>query len=149
MNELPEAIPDFRVLLELSPEELASKILFILRNRNAGMFHPGNLQSELWARTATGLPHYPRERERDINQAVSEAFAWLQAQGLIVAAPDTNGQNGWRVLSRRARSMETVADFTNYKMARLLPRESCIPRFRSQSGARSCGASLTLLRFRQ
>jgi hypothetical protein len=32
-----------------------------------------------------------------------EAWAWLEAQGLLVPAGDTNDRNGGRVLSRRAR----------------------------------------------
>jgi hypothetical protein len=33
MNELPRIIPDVQVLLALTPEELAEKILFILKKR--------------------------------------------------------------------------------------------------------------------
>jgi hypothetical protein len=50
----------------------------------------------------SGQPQYLRQNENEINLALSEAWAWLQAQGLIV--PDMeNGQHGWLVLSRRAR----------------------------------------------
>ncbi len=41
MIELPTAIPDPDVLLALEPEELAAKILFLIRGRtDAGMFKP-------------------------------------------------------------------------------------------------------------
>ena len=59
--------------------------------------------------------------------AVREAWAWLEAQGLIVPAEDINGQNGWRVLSRRARRFENEAEFTDYKVARVLPKELLHP----------------------
>jgi hypothetical protein len=36
MNELPGIIPEAQVLLELEPEELTGKILFILRGRSGG-----------------------------------------------------------------------------------------------------------------
>lgn len=42
-------------------------------------------------------------------------------------AAGMNGQNGWCVLSRRARRFEDEAEFTNYRGARLLPREMLHP----------------------
>lgn len=102
------------MLLALAPEELAVKMLFILRNRSGdGIFHPNNEQIE----------KYPSNRRREVSLALTEAWAWLQAQGLVVPAEGINGNNGFLRLSRRARSMETEADFTGFKVARLLPRE--------------------------
>ena len=37
------------------------------------MFHPGNLQSELWGGLKRGCRIYPRERERDINRIFAAA----------------------------------------------------------------------------
>src|SRR5438445_10930613 len=99
MYELPRVIPDVQMLLALGPEELGAKMLFLLRNRSDAMFHPGNLQNELW--NGFHQPRYPREYENEVGLALAEAWAWLQAQGLVVPAADTNGQNGWRHLSRR------------------------------------------------
>ena len=60
------------------------------------------METETQSIFTTGQPQYPRQNENEINLALSEAWAWLQAQGLIV--PDMeNGQYGWLVLSRRAR----------------------------------------------
>jgi hypothetical protein len=99
---LPRTIPGVKMLLALGPEELASTILFLLKKRNEAKFHTGNLQKELWGHYTSGQPQYPRQNENEINLALSEAWVWLQAQGLIV--PDMeNGQYGWLVLSRRAR----------------------------------------------
>jgi uncharacterized protein (TIGR02391 family) len=64
----------------------------------------------------------------DVNLALAEAWAWLEAQGLIVPASGSNGNNGWRVLSRRARKMETEAEFASFKVARLLPKELLHPK---------------------
>lgn len=47
--ELPNAIPDVDVLLALEPEELAGKMLFLLRARAQRMCHVGTLRSELWS----------------------------------------------------------------------------------------------------
>ena len=122
MYELPRTIPDVQMLLALAPEELAATVLFLLKKRTEAKFHTGNLQRELWGHSTSGQPAYPRQRENEINLALAEAWAWLQAQGLIV--PDMeNGQYGWLQLSRRARAMESEADFKSFKVANLLPKE--------------------------
>jgi uncharacterized protein (TIGR02391 family) len=121
MNDLLREIPDVAVLLALEPEELAAKMLFFLRKRNEPMYILNNLEGELWERG--NQSPYPAEKRSAVGLALSEAWAWLEAQGLLVPASDTNGRNGWRVLSRRARKMETEAEFASYKVARLLPKE--------------------------
>jgi hypothetical protein len=132
MYDLPTAIPDVNVLLALEPEELGAKILFLLKRRleqpnqmggNNGMFILGNLENELWQPSHVNPPRYPREKQPQISLALVEAWAWLEAQGLLVPAGDTNGRNGWRVLSRRAQKIQTEAEFASYKVARLLPKE--------------------------
>lgn len=128
MYELAKSIPDTDVLLALEPEELGAKLLFLLRNRTfqLNMFLPSNLNDELWP--STHIPGqttpYPHDRREGIELALMEAWAWLEAQGLIVAAPGTNGHNGWRVLSRRAKRFENEAEFTQYAVARMLPKQA-------------------------
>ena len=128
MLQLPQVIPDPDLLLALEPEELAAKLLFLVRQRQDGEFHPANLQNELGGDPSRGQPGYPPHRVKEIGDALTEAWAWLEAQGLVVPAHGTNGQNGWRRLSRRARRMESEADFASFKIARLLPREILHPK---------------------
>lgn len=66
-----------------------------------------------------GYPHY---RQAEIQVAFVEAWSWLEAQGLVVREPGTNGQNGWRRLSRRARKFEAESDFAGFTAARMLPK---------------------------
>ena len=82
MFQLRQAIPDPDVLLALEPEELAAKLLFLIRRRQdlADHFNAGNLDSELWQRNFD-QPSYPRERQAEISLAIAEAFAWLEAPG--------------------------------------------------------------------
>jgi uncharacterized protein (TIGR02391 family) len=119
-----QAIPDVDVFLALEPEELGAKLLFLIRQRfpDGGMFTPRSFENEIWEQQMYGPQIYPRERRPAIALAFSEAWAWLEAQGLVVPAPDTNGVNGFRVLSRRARKFESEAEFANYAVARTLPR---------------------------
>lgn len=132
MLELLNDVPDPQVLISLEPEELGSKLLFLLRKRTFqnNLFHPNNLESEIWQ-----TPPYPGQEGRysghlrdAISLALAEAWAWLEAQGLIVRAPGTNGQNGWRILSRRANRFASEAEFTHYAVARSLPKNALHPR---------------------
>jgi hypothetical protein len=115
MYELPQVIPDVEVLLALEPEELGAKLLFLLRRRKfqTGTFLSSTLNDELWPQTT--IPNqqtgYPRERRDAIDLALIEAWAWLEAQGLIVSAGGMNGPHGWRRSSRRARRFESEAEF--------------------------------------
>jgi uncharacterized protein (TIGR02391 family) len=126
MRELMTAIPEVEALLALEPEELGAKLLFLIRARQEwreGMFTLNGLTSELWPFPPIG-PVYPRQRESEILLALREAWAWLEAQGLIVPAEEPNGRNGFRVLSRRARKFENPAEFGNYSVARRLPKDT-------------------------
>jgi hypothetical protein len=128
MLQLLTAIPDPAVLLALEPEELGAKILFLIRGRHdAAQFNVGNLRMELWNLQHGGPTPYPRNLKPEIDLAVAEALAWLEAQGLIVPAEGMNGNNGWRHLSRRARKFQDEAEFANYAVARRLPKEVLHP----------------------
>lgn len=128
MYELSQAIPDVDFLLALEPEELGAKILFLLQKRTfqRNMFMPDQLNAELWpaARMPGQQAPYPSNRRDAIEIALTEAWAWLEAQGLIIPAPDINGRNGWRTLSRRAQRFENENEFAQYAVARMFPRES-------------------------
>jgi hypothetical protein len=92
----------------------AAKSFFLLRQRGEQMFHPGNFQNELSGDLSCGQPGYPPHRIKEIGLALAEAWAWLEAQGLIAPEDGINGRNGFRRLSRRARRMESEADFASF-----------------------------------
>jgi hypothetical protein len=125
--ELTQIMPDPNVLLALEPEELGTKLLFLLRRRSfpQNIFHPGSLNGELWPLTLPGQQTgYPTNLHQQIEIALAEAWAWLESQGLIVPAPDMNGRNGWRLLSRRAKRFESETEFARYSVARTLQRDA-------------------------
>lgn len=127
MIELSRAIPDADVLLALQPEELGAKLLFLVRQREGeGHFNPGNYLSEMSGQGGSA-PAYPRGRLPDVELACIEAWSWLQAQGLVVPEPGSNGNNGWRQLSRRARQFENEEDFAGFAAAQSLPRSILHP----------------------
>jgi uncharacterized protein (TIGR02391 family) len=128
MRKLIESIPDVTAVLALEPEELASKIL-VLIGPGAGRFHPGNSIGGIWSSNIGLLPPDEwQQQEKEVNLALTEAFAWLEAQGLIVPEPGMNGQSGWRLLSRRARRFQNEADFHSFAAARRLQKDSLHPK---------------------
>lgn len=122
MGDLTTAIPDVTALLALEPEELGAKILFLARRRyGEKTFVPGNYASELLGQFG-GAGGYPANSESEVQLAIIEAWAWLEAQGLVVPEPGMNGQNGWRRLSRRARRFENEEEFAGFASARMMPK---------------------------
>ena len=136
--------PIMRYCSPLNPRNWGRNYCFLLRWRAARdhqeTFHPKNLRCELWPHTQLPNQHtsYPRDRQNAVGLALAEAWAWLEAQGLIVPDAGANGQNGWRRLSRRARRFESEAEFANYAAARMLHREAVHPKIADRFGTRSC-----------
>jgi uncharacterized protein (TIGR02391 family) len=123
MTSLPELIPDVGFLLAMEAEELAATMLPILaRNRQHAGVHLGNYGRSLFLPNMGGH-RYDNSSENQILLAVSEAWNWLEVQGLLIPTPGTNGANGWRVLSRKAETLTTSASVKNFAKSRHLRRE--------------------------
>lgn len=72
---------------------------------------------------------FPRQRNQEVERAIFEAWAWLEAQGFLIWADMTNGANGFRVLSRRAAQI-SIERFHDFAAALALPREIIHPSIR-------------------
>jgi uncharacterized protein (TIGR02391 family) len=128
MTSLPELIPDVDFLLAMETEELAATLLPILaRARQHAGVHPNDYRNSLFLPNIGGHK-YDDRRQREIDLAVTEALSWLETQGLLIPASGTNGQYGWRVLSRKAERLQTAADVKNFAKSRHLRREILNPR---------------------
>jgi uncharacterized protein (TIGR02391 family) len=130
-------IPDLDTLLGMEPEELGAHLLMAIREEirppNQPMVHPNNHLSGL-SRRLLGLAYdapLPREREDEVHRAMTEAWAWLEAQGLLVPGDRWNGGSGWRVPSRRAMRFSGVDEFVPYAVARRLDPTILHPRIRA------------------
>jgi uncharacterized protein (TIGR02391 family) len=99
------------------------------RQQNEGGWvpHLGNILTEPFIKRSDGVTPYPYQYREQVGLALSEAWSWLEAQGLLVPAP--NQQQGFRVMSRRAKAFADSRDFTNFAVARRLPKEALHPRF--------------------
>jgi len=136
MRQLVEAIPDVDALLALEPEELGAKLLFLARKHldtsslgNQRQLHKQQFASdELFPHPGARYgdpnprPAYPQEKRDQVIQAITEAWVWLEVQGLVI--PVDNSGSGWRVLSRRARRFESEQEFARYEVGRRLPKDA-------------------------
>ncbi|MBM3564128.1 MAG: TIGR02391 family protein [Alphaproteobacteria bacterium] len=122
MYELASSIPDIDTILALEPEELGCLLTQPSAHR---LFLCHQAQIEPFAAHIVGA--YPGNRIDEFVLAYAEAWAWLEAQGLLVPAPGANGTNGWRVLSRRAQKFENEEDFAKFAAARRLPKDALHP----------------------
>jgi hypothetical protein len=97
---LADVVPDGDVLVALEPEQLGLRILQVLATRS---LHTGPLRLGLFLDSAlNGYSSYPRRDQ--IGQAIREAWAWLEGQGLLLQDPRYM-PGEMRVLSRKARRL--------------------------------------------
>jgi uncharacterized protein (TIGR02391 family) len=111
-------VPDADVLLQLAPEELGKALLHVARSnlQNGGLFNPQ------YVAEVPGQPWYPAHRRDEIDIALAEGWAWLRQNMLLVPAPGMNGNNGWLILSRRAKAILNDSDFDAFRAAAEFPR---------------------------
>jgi hypothetical protein len=104
--EITQLIPDPNVLVKLEPEELAGKLLFVLRKKtsNAGKHHLGNSMREFWITTPGHRHPYESSDHALVELAIAEAWAYLEAQGLLIPSPE-DAMHGWLTCVGNSRSL--------------------------------------------
>lgn len=126
MPPFARMLPDVDLLVTMEPEELAASILMAIpemAKSNQDMVSRPNLLSSLFAVGNDGQAAFPTASRDAVEQAVTEAWVWLEVQGLLIPAPGMNGQNGWRKLSRRASKIKDKRDFQQFSATRFLRKE--------------------------
>lgn len=126
MHSVYLKFPNPSVFLAMEPEELGWHILQFLA-ADEGPFHCGNECSEPQA-------NYPQlfayaGFEKQAQGAMIEAFAWLQAQCLVVPADPHFGQS---VVSRRGRKLAKTVSATDFVMSQNFPKALVHPLIREK-----------------
>ena len=128
MSLMSKVFPPEDVALEMEPEELAVPLLECLcqfeETKSTGMLnrYTFTLQSNL---QGYGWNNYD-----EIAKAISEAWVWLEKEGLIAPAPAKTGD--WIFITRRGHKFRQTADVRNYRAASLLPDKTLDPRLASK-----------------
>lgn len=126
MNIIKDVFPPYEVAINLEPEELAVSVIECLslfkKQGNPSMLHRGNFTS--WQT----FQDYCEQQDQygKITEAVSEAWIWLEREGLIAPKP---GQEYRDVIfiTRRGRTFSESGDINKFKSASLLPPEKLDP----------------------
>ncbi|MDG5487690.1 TIGR02391 family protein [Sphingomonas sp. BGYR3] len=113
VQRLARRIPDGQDVLELEPEELAGVILRALVE-DGGDVHLHNFINGL--RQMSEI--YPRQLTQQLEEAIAEAWSWMEAQSLIASKGDS-----WQFVTRRGRAVASQVAFADFRKACLLPRE--------------------------
>jgi uncharacterized protein (TIGR02391 family) len=126
MTTFSTVIPDVDYLLSMEAEEFASHLLQLLAAlRQNKMVHLSNVNSTLF-KLYPHSPGYNDPRTDEIR--VTEAWNWLELQGLLVPAPDINGANGFRMFSRRAEKMISADAVKKYARSRRIEKRRLHPK---------------------
>jgi len=109
---LADHIPDVEVLLALEPDELGLRMLPVLarwkrhEQLELGTFFNITLgHPQAPANSSVAHSRYPQVRRNEIEQALGEAWAWLEGAALLIPSREYIGAHTIRVLSRRAQQL--------------------------------------------
>jgi len=109
---------DSDALLALEPEELAGYLFEYLNQLPPAEQDSLNMHTML---TPSRLgPYYPT-RTREIINALAEAWAWLEREGLLVPIPAAIGGHWHHIITRRGKRLRHRGDVESFATARLLP----------------------------
>lgn len=120
MPSIQSLLPDHEELLGLEPEELAGYLMEVLNSEGA----PFNLSRHNFL-LPDRLSAYPPERVDEIRMALTEAWVWLEREGLL--APTPGEQPGWYFVTRRGKKLKHHTDLEAMRKADLLPRRLLHP----------------------
>ena len=117
IQRLARRIPSAEEVLELQPEELGGVILRAIVE-DGGQIHLHNFINGLRQMDQV----YPPSFTEQLEQAIGEAWGWMEAQGLIASKGDT-----WQFVTRRGKAVASQQAFADFRKASLLPKELLHP----------------------
>lgn len=135
MHRLNELIPHAEELCALEPDELALRMLPVLANWRrqypSNTLTLGELLHIVAGNPARGIEgQYPLNTSEAVQDALAEAWTWLEGAALLVPDRRFMGNHGVRVLSRRAQRLAREPNARKIFGARLIPKEALHPSIR-------------------
>jgi len=129
-RSLSSLIPDASHLLYLEVEELAGVLLLHLNSYegvsgNSVYQNGGISRHNVFNTLSSARPPEFGNQQRDVEQVLIEAWAWLQSAGLLVEKASSGG--GWFFISRRGKKITSGADLASYRKAQILPKDQIHP----------------------
>ncbi len=131
METLFSLFPTAEALLEMTPEDLAPILLRLARNhrQSGAMFSPESVPQ---ITTGTGMAAtnefgYPYHTKAKVQARLAETWEYLRREGYIMPAADTNGRNGYMMLTTDGESIASQEDFDRIRAARAFPKSLLHP----------------------
>src|SRR5262249_4201186 len=128
-----DLLPDADAVLALEPDELGLRILQVLTHWPK---HFNNIELGAFTKSALGDPeyphsyHYPAPQRGALEQAIREAWFWLEGAALLIPAPGFSGVNTMRILSRLAEKLAREPDPRRALTVRRLTKDALHPKIR-------------------
>jgi len=123
---LVDIVPDPDLVVTMAPEDLGLILLRIAKScqQSDGLFHESiaNGHGRNGFGSGPDAKRYPREKEALVSAALSEAWAWLRSERLVLPAEGTNGQIGHMQFGRRATELLDGKNFSSYRSASEFPK---------------------------
>jgi uncharacterized protein (TIGR02391 family) len=116
-----DKVPNVEDLLALQPEELAGILLEELTGNGAQ--RPLDLNRSNLLNSDVYVHGYPADRHADVRNALSEAWSWLEREGLLTHNHRHQGVWGWYMVTRRGMQVRNVDGLRGYRNANVLPRQ--------------------------
>jgi uncharacterized protein (TIGR02391 family) len=122
-------VPNADDLLSLEVEEVAWILLAHLKslgnNSGDGVVSQGRVSPYNFFNFLGQHPEYAG-RQGEVNEALQEAWSWLEHEGFLVQDP-SQPSSPWFFFSRRGRKLQSREAFEAYRRAGLLPRAQLHP----------------------
>ncbi len=115
MVSLMDFFPNAEAFLAAGPEDLGLVLLRVVQGERQSKVHESTFLMPLWNANNAG---YPRHMKEPVERIFAEAWQWLQNEGLLMPAPDSNG---WYCLTRKGVALQSNADLNAYRHGNLLP----------------------------
>ena len=121
-------VPNPDDLLALEVEELAGVLVTHLNshdsNVHTGVVQLGRVNQYNFFNNLHQHPDYPG-RQPEVSQALLEAWAWLEGEGILIRDADQTGHSFF--FSRRGKRLRSREDLSAYRKASLLPKGQLHP----------------------
>ena len=129
MPSLSEVIPDFDLLVTMKPHDLAPVLLRLARDHlQNGMFTLGGVGKAYSGGRSYMTFGYDGKDDNQIERILAEGWAWLESEGLVIAASGMNGSNGWKIFSRQGEKLAAgVANFDEFRAQTEFPKSMLHP----------------------
>lgn len=122
VRSMKDIFPPPEEVLKLEPEELAVFLLEYLREVEKSS--PGSLNRYNFTLEST-LGFYAKDKYDEVSKVMTEAWIWLEREGMIGPRPGTQGE--WVFITRRGQGLINKADLTTHLKGSFLPEQSLDP----------------------